>query len=115
MANKKKVRGIRYGFIERGEVEVPIEVKEYEYRQVEEVVDGEVILKTIRVEVNPKNRFKGLEASDFTVKSLLKAGATDLLKNRVSLNGSTLDTVSNIEAHVSNIEANLNNIEKNNE
>lgn len=53
-----------------------------EYQLVTEKVEvnGRVMLQSVNRSVNPKDRFKGLKASDFALESVLAAGAIDTLR-----------------------------------
>lgn len=62
-----------------------------------ETVTKITVLKDGRlVEITEKDETQGLSYEDFSVSSLLKAGAVDLLKNRVKLSGSVMDVADDV-------------------
>ena len=72
-------------------------VKSYEAYTPKETVTKITVLKDGRlVEITEKDESQGLSYEDFSVSSLLKAGAVDLLKNRVKLSGSVMDVADDV-------------------
>ena len=72
-------------------------VKCYEPYTPKETVTKITVLKDGRlVEITEKDESQGLSYEDFSVSSLLKAGAVDLLKNRVKLSGSVMDVADDV-------------------
>lgn len=72
-------------------------VKCYEPYTPKDKVTKITIVKDGRlVEITEKDETQGLSYEDFSVSSLLKAGAVDLLKNRVKLSGSVMDVADDV-------------------
>lgn len=72
-------------------------VKCYKPYTPKETVTKITVLKDGRlVEITEKDESQGLSYEDFSVSSLLKAGAVDLLKNRVKLSGSVMDVADDV-------------------
>lgn len=72
-------------------------VKSYEPYTPKDTVTKITVVKDGRlVEIVEKDESQGLSYEDFSVSSLLKAGAVDLLKNRVKLSGSVMDVADDV-------------------
>lgn len=72
-------------------------VKCYKPYTPKETVTKITVLKDGRlVEITEKDETLGLSYEDFSVSSLLKAGAVDLLKNRIKLSGSVMDVADDV-------------------
>lgn len=50
----------------------------------------------------PKDRYKGLKVSDFSISSLVAGGATDLLQGRVTLDGAMMENIDVINNNIEN-------------
>ena len=72
-------------------------VKCYKPYTPKDTVTKITVLKDGRlVEITEKDETLGLSYEDFSVSSLLKAGAVDLLKNRIKLSGSVMDVADDV-------------------
>lgn len=72
-------------------------VKCYEPYTPKDTVKKITVLKDGRlVEITEKDETQGLSYEDFSVSSLLKSGAVDLLKNRVKLSSSVMDVADDV-------------------
>lgn len=93
MANKKSINEARKELRFQAHVEDigPVFVDTIE----QEVVNGRIVNKAIRKEVDFTKQFEGLKVSDFYLENLLAAGSVGTL-NEVSLDGDKMSTIDNL-------------------